>query len=127
MTDVEKRAVIDSYIDAYNDLDVDGMMRTLHPSITFENIEAGVVNASASGARAFRELAEQATEWFSSRRQTITAFRGYDGGATIDIAYEGTLAADLPNGQKAGETIELTGRSEFEFIDGQIASIRDIH
>ena len=56
----------------------------------------------------------------------MTAFRQDDSGASIDVDYEGVLASDLPNGMRAGETLRLTGRSEFAFADGRIVSIRDI-
>ncbi len=126
MTDQEKRTLIDHYLDAYNAFDVEGMMATLHPDVEFENVSGGEVNASASGADAFRQMAEQATELFTSRQQTVTAFDPSGPGASVEIDYEGVLAADIPNGMKAGETLRLTGRSEFEFADGQISRIRDI-
>ena len=43
----------------------------------------------------------------------------------IEVAYEGVLASDLPNGMKAGETLRLSGRSEFTFRDGKIYRITD--
>lgn len=126
MTDQEKRALIDRYLDAYNAFDVEGMMVTLHSAVAFENVSGGEVTASASGADAFRRLAEQATALFSSRRQTVTAFDPRGAGASVEVDYEGTLAADLPNGPSAGETLRLTGRSEFAFEDGRIIRITDI-
>ena len=126
MTDQEKRALIDRYLAAYNSFDVDGMLTTLHPAVEFENLAGGEVNASASGAEAFRRLAEQATGLFSSRQQTVTAFDPSGAGASADVDYEGVLASDLPNGMKEGETLRLAGRSEFEFEDGRISRIRDI-
>ena len=126
MTDPEKRDLIDRYLAAYNAFDVEAMMETVHPDVEFENVAGGEVNASASGAGAFRQLAEQATGLFSTRRQTVTAFRSDDSGASVDVDYEGVLASDLPNGMKAGETLRLAGRSEFAFADGRISHIRDI-
>ena len=57
MDDQEKRALIDRYLAAYNAFDVDAMMETLHPAVQFENVAGGAVDASASGADAFRRLA----------------------------------------------------------------------
>ncbi len=48
MTEQAKRALIDRYLDAYNDFDVDGMMATVHPAVEFEDVSGGEVNASAS-------------------------------------------------------------------------------
>lgn len=125
MTEQEKRHLIERYLSAYNAFDIDGMMATLHPDIEFENVSGGEVNASASGAGEFRQMAEQATKLFSSRCQTITAFEINEKRALVDIAYEGMLAADLPNGMKAGQTLTLNGRSEFEFKAGKIVRIAD--
>lgn len=47
-------------------------------------------------------------------------------GIVIGIDYEGVLAADLPNGMKAGEILRLNGKSEFTFRDEKIYRITDI-
>ena len=44
---------------------------------------------------------------------------------TVDIAYRGELAVDLPNGMKAGEQLQLNGRSEFESDKGRLIKIAD--
>ncbi|MEP0547057.1 MAG: nuclear transport factor 2 family protein [Rhodothermales bacterium] len=124
MTESEKRALIDRYIAAYNAFDVAGMMATVHPAVEFENVSDGVVDAGEVGA--FRAMAESATALFASRRQTVTAFDPSGAGASVEVDYEGALAADLPNGMAAGDTLRLAGRSEFEFADGRIVRIRDL-
>ncbi|MDY6939973.1 MAG: nuclear transport factor 2 family protein [Cyanobacteriota bacterium] len=125
MTEPEKRDLIERYLSAYNAFDVDGMMDTLHPQIEFENISGGEVNATASGADEFRQIAQRATGLFSSRNQTVRVFEANEKGAAIEVSYEGVLAADLPNGMKAGEILQLNGRSEFEFKEGKISRIVD--
>jgi ketosteroid isomerase-like protein len=126
MTEQEKRDLISRYLSAYNSFDVEGMVEPLHPDIEFENVSGGEVDASASGIEAFRKMAEKATGLFASRRQTVTSFEvGEDGGISIRVAYEGTLAQDVSGGLSAGETISLEGRSEFRFKDGKIARIVD--
>ena len=62
---------------------------------------------------------------FISRKQTITNYTSDGDGAIIDIDYDGVLASGLPNGMKAGETLKLTGRSEFTFMEEKISSIKD--
>jgi ketosteroid isomerase-like protein len=126
MTEQEKRDLVRRYLDAYNDFDVDGMIETLHPDVEFENVSDGEVSAAASGVEEFRTMAEKATELFASRRQTVTSFEPEDGGGlSIEVVYEGELAQDLPGGLEAGETIQLDGRSTFEFDEGKIARIVD--
>ncbi len=125
MTSREKRELVSQYVSAYNAFDVDGMMATLHPDIVFENVSEGAVNASARGADAFRRLAEQSAALFASRRQTVTHFEDTADGVRIEVDYHAVLAADLPNGLKAGETIQLEGQSAFAFADGLIARLTD--
>ena len=126
MTEKEKRDLITRYLDAYNAFDVDGMIETLHPDVEFENVSGGDANTSAAGVEEFRTMAEKAAEIFASRQQTVTSFHVDDEGpVTIEVAYEGTLAQDLPGGVSAGETVRLEGRSTFEFTEGKIRRIID--
>lgn len=120
------RALIDRYLDAYNRLDVDGMLLTLHPQIVFENMAGGVVSVRIEGAGDFRRLAESTRPLFASRRQTITAYSERDGVAHATIAFEGVFALDLPNGIRAGQAIALGGRSEYRVHEGLLIHIVDI-
>lgn len=126
MNEDENRSLIECYIDYYNSFDIDGMMSVIHPDIEFKNVSGGKVNATASGVDEFRQLAEKSKGLFTSRKQTVIKFWSNDDRASIEVAYEGVLASDLPNGMKAGETLRLSGRSEFTFHDGKIFRIMDI-
>ncbi len=126
MTHEEKLGLIERYLHAYNTFDTEGMLAVIHPDIVFKNISCGEVNATASGKDEMRRLAEQSKDLFISRRQTVTHFEANDDQASADVAFTGVLAADLPNGMKKGETLKLTGRSEFRFRDGKICKITDI-
>lgn len=125
MTEQDKRELIDRYLTAYNAFNIEEMMLALHPDIEFENVSGGEVNATASGADAFYQMAQQSKALFTSRQQTVTAFDATGDGASIKVAYEGVLASDLPNGMQAGEVLKLEGRSQFEFKDGKISRIVD--
>ena len=125
MTKDEQKTLIQSYIDAYNSFDIDGMVALVHPEVVFKNIAGGEVNAEAVGVDQFSQMANQSKALFSSRHQKATDFKFTEDTATIDIAYEGVLALDLPNGMKAGEVLRLKGRSEFQFKDGKIYRITD--
>jgi hypothetical protein len=105
MTNEEKKHAIESYIAAYNSLDVDGMVSLLHPEVIFKNVAGGDVNAQTVGVEQFRELATQSKAIFSSRHQKATNFMFPGDIVTVDIAYEGVLAADLLNGMKSGEVL----------------------
>ncbi|MCF7221866.1 nuclear transport factor 2 family protein [Marilutibacter chinensis] len=120
-----RQALIDRYIAAYNAFDVDGMLAVLAPDVRFENFSAGRLTAQAHGIEAFRQLAGHAAALFSEREQRVTARRDHADRVVVDIAYRGVLAADIPDGPKAGTVLEMTGQSEFEFADGRISRIVD--
>ena len=126
MKESELRIIIEKYVNAYNTYDIEAMMSVIHPEIEFVNLSGGEVNASASGIDEFRNMAEETKDLFSSRKQTIIDFKEKDDQAAIEVEYEGVLAANLPNGMKAGETISLQGLSEFTFRDGKIFRIVDM-
>ncbi|GIO33494.1 MULTISPECIES: nuclear transport factor 2 family protein [Paenibacillus] len=125
MNSEQTKAIIEAYLNAYNSFDVEGMLNLLHEDVVFRNFANGELNTETKGKEEFRQLAEQSTKIFSSRRQTITDYQTNDDKVKIQIDYEGTLAVDLPNGLKSGETLQLKGKSVFEFKEGKIAVIED--
>jgi len=122
----EMRALVDRYIDAYNRMDIEGMLLTVHPDVKFWNISGGTVNAHANGAEEFRALAEQSKSLFSERRQTVQSFEPKDNTAVASIAFYAVIAQDLPNGWKKGQVLSLAGCSEFAFSGERILTITDI-
>ena len=120
-----KESIIKSYINFYNNFDIDGMLGALDENIVFENVSNGEVNVVLNGIDEFRTQAEQSKNLFSNRRQTITAITDTDEQTTIKIAYHATLATDLPNGMKKGDELNLTGISVFKFAGDKIVYIRD--
>src|ERR1700758_3536155 len=61
------RALIDRYIDAYNRIDVDAMLATMHSEVIFENYTAGVLSVRTISAQELRHLAESSRYLFSAR------------------------------------------------------------
>lgn len=125
MTREAQQQTIERYIAAYNAFDIDGMLAVVHPELEFRNVSGGEVNAETTGVEPFRQLAEASKGLFASRCQTITRLDIRGEAATAEIDYHGVLAVDLPNGMKAGDTLRLQGRSEFEFRDGKLSRISD--
>ena len=121
----EKKNLIERFVRAYNSFDVDGMVALLHPECSFQNISGGQINASAKGIAQSREIAEKSKSLFSSRNQTINSYQAEGETVTVDLDYEGVLREDLPNGLKAGERIQLKGKSVFKFRDGLIYQLKD--
>ncbi len=126
LSPTEIRALVDHYIDAYNRKDIDDMLISIHPQVEFRNTSAGVVNARANGIAELRVLAQQSLSLFSERNQKIESFELQGRVAVATIAFRAVVAADLPNGLKKGQVLNLSGRSEFEFQDGAISRVTDI-
>lgn len=126
MENSTKQNLIEQYIEAYNNFDVEGMLAGLHNDVVFKNIANGEINLQTDGIEAFRNQAEQAKAFFSERTQTITSIRFDESETEVEIDYIAILAMDLPNGMKTGDRLELKGKSIFRFLDGKIIEIQDI-
>jgi len=122
----EMRRLINDYIKAYNAFDIDAMLLNMHDEISFRNISDVHINLSTEGISEFRNAAQQACHLFKSRCQTVTGYQFSGDTATAQIDFVGELSADIPDGPKTGETIELKGKSEFIFKDGSIIGLTDI-
>lgn len=119
------RALIDRYLDAYNRMDVAGMLATVHPQVVFENHAGGKLALRTEGREPLQELALRSRGLFSMRRQQITGYREHEGVAYAQIAFEGVFAMDLPNGVRAGQRLQLSGRSEYRQHEGLLIHIAD--
>ena len=126
METTEPKQLVAAYLEAYNRFDVDGMVAPLHDDVVFKNIADGEVNLTTTGKEAFRQQAEQATQYFSQRKQRVTDWQVVDTRIEAAIDYTGIAAVEFPNGMKPGDTLHLQGKSVFRFEDGKIISIEDI-
>ncbi|MCE8043394.1 nuclear transport factor 2 family protein [Halomonas daqingensis] len=125
MDESKQRELIEQYIAAYNDFDIEGMLAVLAPDVEFENYSGGELTASASGIEEFRLLAQRAKGLFTERFQRVTSLVFSQDGATAEIDYRGRLAQDIPGGPKAGSLLELNGTTEFTFGGERIVRIVD--
>ena len=127
MTEAERKTLVENYIRAYNRFDIAGMLENLDEKIVFKNISSGELTLELEGLDAFRKQAEYSASLFSEREQTIEKFVfTEEEDCEINIDYQAKLAADLPNGLRAGEEINLKGKSKFRFFGGKIIEIQDI-
>ncbi len=97
----EQKGLIERFIGAYNDFDVDRMVAFMHPNCVFQNVSGQEITASTKGLAEFRELAEQSKALFSSRCQNALRFEFQGEKVTVHIAFEGVLKANLPKGLSA--------------------------
>jgi len=120
------KEIIDNYIKAYNSFDIDKMISDMHDNVRFENISNGELNLTTNGIADLKNQAEQAKQYFKEREQKIIDIIFSKDQVEIDIDYKGILAIDFPNGLKAGDKIELKGKSIFKFKDNKIIEFKDI-
>ncbi|MGF7073968.1 nuclear transport factor 2 family protein [Mucilaginibacter sp. 3215] len=122
----QRELIISNYVKAYNNFDVENMLKNLAPSVKFQNISNGDVDMELDGIEAFRSQVEQATKLFERREQVIRSFKHTGNKTEIAIDYNAILAADLPNGLKKGDELNLKGHSIFTFDGDKIVGIMDI-
>jgi hypothetical protein len=121
----EVPAIVSRYISAYNAMDVDGMLACLDQNVRFTNLSEAEVTAETRGIEAFADLARAGAAAFRHRRQTITGSISVRERTMVKIHFEATVAADLPNGWKAGQELAFDGTSYFEHAGGKIGMIMD--
>ncbi|MCP4675046.1 MAG: nuclear transport factor 2 family protein [Deltaproteobacteria bacterium] len=121
----DMKTIVDNYIKSYNSFDINGMLASMHQDILFQNISNEQVNMATKGIEELRTAAELARTLFKSRCQKVTNYQFLEKAVIVDIDYKGLLAADIPNGPKAGECLILKGRSEFKFEDGLVIELTD--
>jgi hypothetical protein len=93
---MKREQIINDYIKAYNEFDINGMLKDLDASIKFVNISNGEVNMTINGLPAFKSQAEQAAGIFKSREQSVTGIDHRDEETEVEIAYKAILALTCP-------------------------------
>ena len=122
---MDREKIINNYISAYNNFDIEKMLTDLDENIKFENISNDIINMTLTNLAAFREQAEQSKNIFTTRSQTITSWKHEANQTEIEITYNAVLAIDLPNGLKKGEVLNLSGKSIFTFLNDKIIELKD--
>lgn len=121
-----KEDIIREYVRAYNDFDIEAMLKNLHAEIEFINISNGEIDLRLIGIDQFRVQAEKAKSIFSKRHQEITSISARQDSLDVEIDYRGTFAIDLSDQIKKGDDIELKGKSVFKFKDEKIIQLTDM-
>lgn len=117
--------VIVAYLAAYNRMDVAALLDCLSEDVTFQNFVDGQVTVDSTGKQAFSELATAGVQAFEKRQQRATNVITVAGTTLIEVEFSALVAADLPNGWKAGQTLKFQGASAFRVEDRKIVSITD--
>ena len=103
------------YIQSYNSFDIDKMLSLFTEDCIFENISNSSPPLKVVGIRELEKTARGSSKLFKERQQKIVNQVFADNRAAVRIEYNAVLASDLPNGMKAGQTLNLQGASFFEF------------
>jgi len=125
MTDNEMKKVIDSYVQAYNNFDIENMKKDLSPDVVFKNTENGIITLTTNGLNEYEEVAEKSKDFFASREQSILE---YDFGENFTIIYfnfKAILAVDFNEKLKQGDEFSVGGKSIFNFKDKKIITLED--
>jgi len=126
METIVPKQLVEAYIEAYNHFDVAGMLAPLHDDVVFRNVSNGETTLTLTGREAFRQQAEQATQYFSAREQRVTDWQVNGQRVEVVIDYTAVAAIEFSNGLKPGDSLHLQGKSVFQVEDGHIISIEDI-
>lgn len=125
MNQEEQKQIVEKYIEAYNNFDTEAMLSLFDTDCIFENYTGNELTASANGLSELRTMMEQSINIFASRKQSVTKLTFQGKIAVAEIDYQGKLKIDLPNGSRAGDDLKLQGRSQFEFENGLIKTLKD--
>jgi len=125
MTNNEMKKVVDSYVEAYNNFDIEGMKKDLSENVVFKNTENGIITLTTNGLKEYEEVANSSKDFFSSRKQSILE---YDFGETFAIIYfnfKAILAVDFNDKLKKGDEFSVGGKSIFNFDNNRITVLED--
>jgi hypothetical protein len=121
----EREKLIRSYLDAYNQLDIAGMMEVLEDTVFFENYSGAQKTHEISGKPDFETQAKTALSFFSQRKQIPISMDHRENETEVQIEYWAILAVDFPKGLKKGQELRLNGKSIFHFGSEKIKGIQD--
>ncbi len=118
------KKIVQNYIAAYNNFDIEGMVSNLHRDVTFKNISEGKITLQLVGKKAFLIQATEAKKLFKQREMKILKELYNDNVVEVEIEFTGTFHPHFFDDSK--NSISIKGRSIFSFKDGKIISIEDI-
>ncbi|MDI6725057.1 MAG: nuclear transport factor 2 family protein [Methanobacterium sp.] len=122
----EMKRIIHEYINSYNEFNVARMIKDVHENVEFRNIANGEINLELTGKNALLKQAKESVTMFKEREMKIIEQKIEGNILESKIDFRGVLAIDFPEGPKAGETIEIRGKSIFKFKEDKIILIEDI-
>lgn len=121
------KKIVDEYFKAYNEFNLEGMMKNIHRDVVFKNYAGGEVNLELKGKSAFRTQIQQAFALFKNREMKIVGQKFGEDMVENKIDFKGVLAMDISDELKKYDLVKLQSKSIFKFKGGKIVSIEDIN
>ena len=121
------KKIVDDYFKAYNEFDLEGMMKNIHRDVIFKNYAGEEVNLELNGKPAFKTQIKQAFALFKNREMKIIEQKFEDDMVENKIDFKGVLAMDISDELKKYDLIKHQSKSIFKFKGGKIISIEDIN
>ncbi|MEN4017929.1 MAG: nuclear transport factor 2 family protein [Methanobacterium sp.] len=121
------KKIVNQYFKAYNEFDLEGMIKNIHRDIVFKNYAGGEVTLELKGKSAFKTQIEQAFALFKNREMKIIEQEFGNDMIENKIDFKGVLAVDISDKLKKYDLIKLQSKSIFRFKNGKIISIEDIN
>jgi len=125
MANEQLRTTIQNYIKAFNSFDVDNLIAQFADDAVYEVVSNLTEPVRCEGKAQLKELATKTKTFFSARNQEISNWIISDNKAAVEFVYTATVAQDLPNGLKAGQSLRLRGISVYEFEGDKIKRLMD--
>lgn len=119
MQDTQKQ-IIESYLQACNDLNVGAIVSHVHDNLLFQNISNGEVTIETKGKAAFTEQAEMTKTFFQERMITPLAWKESDEVVIVDVDYKAILAISFSETLQPGDNFEVVGQMIFGFDSDKI-------
>lgn len=117
------KEVVQKYISAYNDFDIETMISLMHTDCIFESRTDGMLSFTAKGKHDFRQICMVAKNNYKFRKQVIEGYTRIGDTLEVEIYFKATLANNLLDVGKKDEQIAFETKSSFEFKDGLIYKI----
>lgn len=122
--DLNRQIVLD-YIRYYNSFEIENMIDLFSQDCCFENISNSSKPIQCIGKNALYEMACGTSKLFKERKQTVKNWIIGENKIAVEIDYMAVLSGPLPNGLKAGDSINLKGISIYEFENKKIKRLCD--
>jgi len=120
------KEIVQKYINAYNNFDIESMMSCMHTDCIFESKHNGKLTFSTKGKHSYRLICIAAKNNYIFRKQIIEGFNSKGESLEVDLYFKASLALDIPELGKKGEKIAFETKSIFEFKNGLIYKLTNL-